>query len=317
LLILAGALVGASVLVKVSALTLLVPLVAIVALRERTGRAVAYLGLGLALPFIVLVATSFSRLHALWDGAVAYHEAAQGGGPSTADNASRVLHFFDARTPSSWLVLVALLAVAGGRVPRRRLAPLWAWAVVGAAFLVWHRPLHDNHMVLLAFVLAIPAGGTLGMVLERLRGRQRAIVAGAVGLVLVAAYAQEWRRLGRNQGAEPQAIVWASQRLAGTTHPGQLVLADQPYAAFLARRQVPGELVDTAALRFESGYLTTARVLSVLSERQVAAVAAVRAIRDHPDLMRALSRTFPYRYDLGDQATVFSRTAFSPPRRSR
>lgn len=40
LLILAGALVGTSVLVKVSALTVLVPLFAIVAVRERVGRAV-------------------------------------------------------------------------------------------------------------------------------------------------------------------------------------------------------------------------------------------------------------------------------------
>ncbi|MDX6516128.1 MAG: hypothetical protein QOH73_1794 [Gaiellaceae bacterium] len=306
-----GAVLGTAVLVKLSAVTLVVPaLVLAWPLRRRVAAAAALAG-GFAVPFLAVVVLAFDQLHGLWNGAVAYHETAQGGGgPSTANNLSRVVHFFDVRTPASWLVLVALVLVALGLGGRRRdLAALWLWALVGAGFLVWHRPLHDNHMVLLAFGLALPAGGALGSAAARLRGLRAAAALSVLGVVLAAAYTQEWRRLGRNQGPEPPAITWAAARLAATTGPGELVLADHPYAAFLAHRQVPGELVDTATLRFESGFLTTQAVLETIERRHVAAVAAVRAFRDRPELLRALARRFPHRRSLDGVATVFSSRA--------
>jgi 2,4-dienoyl-CoA reductase-like NADH-dependent reductase (Old Yellow Enzyme family) len=84
------------------------------------------------------------------------------------------------------------------------------------------------------------------------------------------------------------------------------VAADRQYAAVEANRRVPGDLVDTAVLRFGTGSLTPARVIEVLRRNDVRAVFAGRAFLDEPELMRFLRRGYPHQARFGG-ALLFTR----------
>jgi 4-amino-4-deoxy-L-arabinose transferase-like glycosyltransferase len=303
----AGALWLLSVLVKVSSLTLLVPLVGYAWARRLPLRRI---GLSLAGAGIVLGAFLLAYrngLHGIWRGAVSYHAAARdvrSPGTSVTDNLRHYQHFFDLRTRNAvvWIAplgLLAWLALPRGR-PRLPLWPLWAWAVVCFGFLVWHRPLHDNHDVLLAGALAAAA------------------VAGAVliAAVLAMSYVKQIRDLHGAHAREPAEVRWAVRQLRSRTTPDQLVAADRPIIAFLADRRMPGDLVDTAYLRFRAGYLSDRQVLRDLDREHVAAVVTARAFRDRPAIVAGLRRRFSVRARYRD-VTVYARSRSRAPASSR
>ena len=303
---LSGALLAGSISVKVSGLTLLVPAAGFLWARRRYVHPAMLVALvvGFAAVALALVIGYRSGLHGIWVGAVDYHDRARsvpGPGLGLGDNVHRVVHFLDPRTPFAWLVLLAFVVSLTPWRPRLRV-PLWpllAWTVSSALFLIWHHPLHDNHMVLLAVTLALPAGIVLGAAAAQLGGR-RALVAGLVlALALCAGFAQEWRRDNRNAAVEPAQVLWAVRQIDRRTGSGDLVVTDEPIVNVLARRQSPGRLVDTAFLRFDSGLLTDQQVLDVIERDHVRAVVAGRAFRARPELLAALARRFPTRLDHG------------------
>jgi 4-amino-4-deoxy-L-arabinose transferase-like glycosyltransferase len=297
-----GALLAASFSVKLSAVTLAVPVLGFLWARRAyvSRRMLAALAAGFAAVALALVVGYWGGLHGIWTGAVDYHSKARGVpglGLSLGDNAHRVLHFLDHRTPFAWLVLLAVVIWLTPLRPRLRL-PLWplvAWAVASALFLIWHHPLHDNHMVLLAVTLAVPAGITLGAAAAQLGGRWALVAGLVVMLALGAGFAQEWRRDNRNAGAQPAQVLWAVRQIDRLTRPGELVVTDEPIVGVLAGRQSPGQLIDTAFLRFDSGLLTDQQVLDVIDRNHVRAVVAARAFRAHPKLLAELARRFPRR----------------------
>jgi hypothetical protein len=111
-------------------------------------------------------------------------------------------------------------------------------------------------------------------------------------VALAAGYAQAHRRAASEHRAEEPGIVWAAQELARATSPDELVVSDLPYAAYLADRRLPGELVDTARLRFATGSLTRAEVLRIIEERCVRAVAAGRVFTVLPGFTNRLEALF-------------------------
>lgn len=303
---LSGALLAASVSVKVSALTLAVPVAGFLWARRVYvhARMLAALAAGFAAVVLALVVGYWGGLHGIWVGAVDYHGKARGvpgPGLSLGDNLHRVVHFLDPRTPFAWLVLLALVVSVTPWRPRLRL-PLWpllAWTLASALFLVWHHPLHDNHMVLLAVTIALPAGIVLGGAAAQLGGRRALAAALVLVLAWSAGFAQEWRRDNRNAAAEPADILWAVKQIDRRTRPGELVVTDEPIVDVLARRHSPGRLVDTAFLRFESGLLTDQQVLDVIDRDHIRAVVAARAFKARPGLLAELARRFPTRLDQG------------------
>ncbi len=112
-------------------------------------------------------------------------------------------------------------------------------------------------------------------------------------------FAQEWRRDDRNAGAQPAEVLWAVKQIDRLTRPDDLVVTDEPIVNVLAQRQSPGQLVDTAFLRFDSGLLTEQQVLDVIERDHVRAVVAARAFRAHPKLLAELARRFPRQLDHG------------------
>lgn len=307
---LAGCLFAAAVSIKLSGLLALVPLAAFGIVSSAKLRHLASAAAGAAAVTVVGLLATWGDLGGIWRGAVTYHrEARDAPWPGLAENADRVLQFLDPRTPFGWLVALAVLASLLPWRPRLRLPlwPLWLWAIVSALFLIWHRPLHDNHMVLLAVTLAVPAGTALGAAVASLSGRKAGVAGLALALLVAGGYVQEHRRLERNQGPEQPSVLWAASELRQRTEPGELVVADRPLIAFLADRRIPGELIDTAALRFHSGLITPREIFAVIAERRVRAVVASRAFRDQPAVLAGLAARFPTRIRHGD-VTLFLRT---------
>jgi hypothetical protein len=302
-----GALLAAAVSVKLSALTVLLPLAALAVAGRLRPRELLALGSGAAAVALAFVIAHWGALRDLWFGAVTYHTRARDvPGPGFADNAERVLDFLDARTPFGWLVPAAVLILVSPWRPRLRLPvwPLWLWAGGGALLLVWHRPLHDNHLVLLAVSLALPAGIVLGAAVSQ--APSRAAAAGVLALALAAGYVQESRRLERNAAPDPPEVIWAARRLQERTRPEELVVTDRPIIAFLADRRVPGEVLDSAALAFDAGVIDAAKIFEAIERHDVHAVVAAREFRNEPAVLAGLAERFPTRLDHGE-ATLYLR----------
>lgn len=306
----AGAGFAAAVSVKLLAVTALVPLAALAP--RLGGRRVALVAAGAAVVTAALVAGYWSVLGELWESVVGFHADARGG-PGLGENADRILHFLDLRTPFGWLVPAGAAATVVAWVRRRPLgtSPLWLWAVASALFLVGQRPLLDHHTVLLAAALAVAAGASLGAAAARLDGRTALAAASVLALLVAAGFYQEARRLQRNDVPEPPGVRRAVSLLRAETPPDALVVTDLPVVAVRAGRRVPGRLVDTSSVRFESGSLTRADVLGAVDLLHPSAAVAGREFRNDAALLAGLRSRFGQRRDYGG-VTVYLR-----PRRAR
>jgi hypothetical protein len=163
---------------------------------------------------------------------------------------------------------------------------LWAWAAVSFAFVAFHHPLHHNHLVVLPVALATPAAIGLATLAQRVRPEAAAV--GVLALLIGAGYVQQHRRLTLADVPEQPELVAAAETLRRVTKPDDLVVSDQPIVPFLADRVVLGPLVDTANLRFQTGSLTSARVLRELDAGDVAAVVVGRSFRGQPAILAGI-----------------------------
>lgn len=304
--VVAGAVLALALALKPTAV-LVLPSFVVVLLWERSKRgpllpAVA----GGAITGAVFLVAYRNSIGVLWESVVTYHEDARDTSAVT-DNAHELLTFLNWRTPFAWLVVAGLIASVA-LLRRRQLQPLWAlwlWAALSVAFLGYHRPLHDNHLLLLPVVLAVPAGIALGAVVRR--ARRQVLAVGALVLALAAGYVQQQRRVVLADVPEEPELVAAAEILRQVTGPNDLVVSDHSIVPFLADRRVAGPLVDTAVLRFETGSLTQAKVLRELEEWDVKAVVVGRAFTEQPELQRALERRFSTRLRV-DDLTIYVRS---------
>ena len=281
----AGAVFAGAVSVKLSAVTAVPALVWL--LRRRLWHAAA----GAAAVVAVLLAAHLRALGDLWEGGVRYHQDARSTPDVIPHPHRQIVDQIPRRTPFFWLALGAAVCAALLRSVRR-VWPLWTWVVLTVVFLLWHKPLHYNHLVAFPFALAVASGATLGALLPR-----RPAVYAAAALVVAAGYVQQWRRVDLAREPEPAVNVEAARALERLTPPDAVVVDDRPIIAFRAHRRVVGEVVDTAFLRFETGSLTDAKVIEALHETD--AVVVSRSLRTRPRVMAAIRRDFRLRYDRG------------------
>jgi 4-amino-4-deoxy-L-arabinose transferase-like glycosyltransferase len=242
----AGVLAAAAILVKLLALPVLVPL-AVLAWRRQIGLRSTLALVGGAVVVAAAVAIAYAGvLGDLWRDAVTFHRHARSTEAQSAG--SRIVDYFSVRTPTTWAFAVGGVAAV---VFRRQLV-LWTFAAAAVLFLLVQVPLLDHHFVLLAAALGLAAGTSL------VSGPGRLVAAGlAVALVgAVAGWVQDYRQIGRSSAAEPAEVRAAAAELERLTRPGELVASDLPVVPFLADRRLPGNLVDTSAVRFASGSLT-------------------------------------------------------------
>jgi hypothetical protein len=155
-------------------------------------------------------------------------------------------------------------------------------------------------MVLLVTALATTAGVGLGAAVARLPRRGLPAVVTALGLALAAGYAQEYRRLARNDRPEPPEVRWAVAALRAHTRPDELVATDLPIVPYLADRRVAGRLIDSSYGRLLTQTLTTEEILEVLEQKRIRAVLVGRNFRRKPDLVAELARRYPRRLRNGE-----------------
>jgi 4-amino-4-deoxy-L-arabinose transferase-like glycosyltransferase len=291
----AGVVYAAAVLVKVTALTALPTVVALLALERRRTRALVQTAAGAVALFALSALVYIRDLGSIWADSVSYHVDSRR--ITGRIGRHEFEGFFALRTPFLWLTLLAVVLLA---FSWRRAWPYWLWSLFASVFVLRYQPLRDNNLLVLPYAFAVPAGLTLGLAARRLRPRLLPIVLAAAALVLAAGWIQQLHavRADRTQlgDTEDPALVTAATRLERLTRPGQLVISDQPIVAFLAHRRVPGKYVDTANLRFDTGSLTEAQVLH--DADHVAALFAGRAFTEHPTLMSALPKHFRHELSL-------------------
>ena len=294
----AGAALALAVATKPNAVLALPPfLVLLLWDRSRWPRTLGAAVAGAAVVSGALLLAYADVLDELWRSVVDYHRDARDT-PDVIDKTHELVTFLNWRTPFAWLV-VAGLAASLLLLRRRGLEPVWAlWlgAAISIAFLVYHHPLHYNHLLVLPVVLAVPAGVALGTFLQR--GPHRELAVAALALVLAAGYVQQQRRATLDDVPEQEELVRAAELLRQETSPDDLVVSDQPIVPFLAGRTVAGPLVDLAFLRFQTGSLTDEDVLRELEERDVQAVVVGRALAQRPALLEEIRR----RHDRGGAA---------------
>lgn len=295
-----GALAGAAISVKLLAVSVLVPL-AVLLVGQRSWRAVGAAVAGAAVVGATLLAVYGDALSELWDSVVADHRSARGLGPTYGDNIERVfLHPLDWRTPAGVLIPVGLVC-AVWLLRRIELLAFGTWIAASALLLVVQQPLLDHHFVLLAATLAVPAGAGIGGAAERVPAPFRYAVVGVAGLALAVGFAQEERRIWRQDG-DPAGVTWAADQLRRRIQPDERVGTDLPIVAYLADRRVPGQLVDSSFVRLGTGSLTDAEILEALEG--VPAVVVGRLYAERPALLAALRKRYP-RQVTNEGVTIF------------
>jgi hypothetical protein len=195
------------------------------------------------------------------------------------------------------LALGVVLAVA--RLVRQRaqarvgaIVPALLFALLGALALATYRPLHLNHLVVASATLAVLAATLIGWGAACLAPRGRAVVVVLVVILVLGSFSQAWRRSGTESAPPDPGTVALAARLATLVPEKALVVSDNPGLAYLARRRTPGQLVDTAHLRFETASLTNADIFRILDRSCVVAVVAARHVLPRPELLAGIGRRF-------------------------
>lgn len=173
------------------------------------------------------------------------------------------------------------LAAAGGVflavVSRRWIAaPIMLWLLVSFALLAQQQPLFQHHIALLVPPLVLLAGLTPSAFVGAStgahgRGAETAIQwAGRVALTLAlfAGIAGVFISV-KNDSSAAQAVPLNTLQVASMveaiTIPSDYVVTDDQYAAGLADRNVPPQLVDTSLVRIQAGYLTAAQLERIIT----------------------------------------------------
>ncbi|HSR25282.1 MAG TPA: hypothetical protein VLW53_17125, partial [Candidatus Eisenbacteria bacterium] len=96
--------------------------------------------------------------------------------------------------------------------------------------------------------------------------------------------------------------------LRAATAPGEEVVTDDPYAAALADRSTPPELVDVTRVRLHSGNLTVEQAEAATDRREVRAVLlATGRLEQLPGFQAWVAARFPTIRDLGDGRRLYVR----------
>ena len=297
--VLAGAALAAAVSIKLLAVTVLVPFVAVV-IRARDKRLTLGAIAGAAIVVLAFLAAYGGVLSSLWRDAVAFHLNAESapvpGAPSSLR--ARAAEVFDALTgrpgaPTVFFVLLVVGAVATLVAWSRRqlleTVPLWLWAVASAFFLAVQRPLWKHEILALIVPLALAAAIAIASLTY---GSWRAgpfvaavsCIAVLVGLIHAAAQSEA----GTDRELERAVLV-----VRHRTPPGTTVASDVPLIPFLAGRRQPGDLVDTSFTRVAAGALDRARILRSIERDHAVAVVVGRLFEQDPKLLADLHRLFP------------------------
>lgn len=220
---------------------------------------------------------SFSQLI---QGVISFHTAAANLSQAGQSNKLSTIETF-------LLSITALAAVYGTIVAllRRdwRVVPLLAWLLATLALLDQQTPLFHHHLVILVpplIGLALMGIGPVPLKFKTPYNLLHLATLFTLVMVLIASIlngAADVRYYADKQVASQDINVtkWdvnVERDLQSVTRPGDQVLTDAQFLTAIANRDTPPSLVDTSAVRIDSGYLTVQQLIAVASQPQVRVV---------------------------------------------
>ena len=280
-----------AVLIKLLAVTAIVPIVLLALARmwqirnETTANIrgnLRPLGVATIIALFVtfaILAPYLHSLNSLMDQVVKFHLAAKKMMVSLeSDNVQILSRFFANHIVLSGAATVGVIVT----IARRdwRIVPLLGWFLTTLVLLRIQVPLWSRHVIVLVPpMIAVVALGLNGFSTELMRRwlswEQRAtllmgILTCAVVLTELRYDYRHYRDLGR-QKADPveHSMVELAGDLQKTTTRDQWIVTDAQYVAAMANRDVPPWLVDTSITRVMSKYLTTQDLKNAASDPRV------------------------------------------------
>lgn len=287
-----------SILCKLLSVTILVPIALLMLARlwqilhKQGGTRLAGLipiivGIGACiLTFVVLLLPFSGSYQTLLQSGITFHsDAAQVYSTPTTqqDNFAAIQGAL-----TSLLTLTAMYGVVAALLRRDwRVIPFIAWLLT-TLYLLWHQvPLFPHHLVALAPPLIALAVMSMSDTSTQKKNSSSGFMPGAttyltwvaIALILVTALLdvrQDRSYYRTAQASSVSALTQFETRVAtdlrkATTHE-QLVVTDAQFIAGLADRTTPPDLVDTSAVRINTGYLTLSQLESATAQPQVHAV---------------------------------------------
>jgi 4-amino-4-deoxy-L-arabinose transferase-like glycosyltransferase len=264
--ILAGFLLGLSIMTKLLGVVLLVPM-AWLALYNGPARwrRLAASSLGLVLGLVLVLLPFVGDLGAVYAQAVGLHLGARVSEPQTmGEKLKRIVDSYSVVVPALAGVLAAAIAVRR-RVVWVAMPVLWLLAALGVDLA--QGPLFIHHLLVLAPPLALLAGAAPKLALDayRKRGSAAASATPWPAAAIVAASVVVIAVLGLRAltGPMPPADPTTAPTITAirTWVPrGVPVVTDEPFAAAWTGHLVPPGLVDQSHARITTGELTAARV---------------------------------------------------------
>jgi len=234
---------------------------------------------------VVLLLPFTGAYQAMVQGVITFHNDAAQVFSSTQQGNGGIIE----QSLTTFLSLAALYGIVAALLRQDwRVIPLIAW-LLATIYLLWRQvPLFQHHMVALTpplialAVMGIADPTAAKTVISRALTSTRVttyLTWIAIALILVTAVLDVRQDRAYYRTAAANSISGLSQleaHAATDLHqalaPDQLVVTDAQFIAGLAGRNVPPALVDTSAVRIESGYLTLAQLESAATRPQVHAV---------------------------------------------
>lgn len=154
------------------------------------------------------------------------------------------------------------------------------WAVAALLFLGKEQPLFVHDITLIAPPLALLAALALATAVAPVTSDGRGMMRGALlspqavrsvalSLTTIAVAGGVFLGAGADLTATrylPIAEVQMAVALDANTPQADVIITDDPYAAALADRAVPPQLVDASSVRIASGYLTAAQLEHIITQ---------------------------------------------------
>jgi hypothetical protein len=262
----------------------------------------------------VVLAPFAGSFGALWDQVVRFHIVAARAEPAGLLHNARII-----AGGMKTLGVPALLTLALALWRRAwRMVPPLLWLGASGLLLVRQAPLFDHHIVLVIPCLALIAA--LGLtLLPRPTGEQAqrwlapgfsAVLALCLLIGVTLGVRSAWSD-ARGPSADTAQIVGA---IASFTTPGQPIVTDDQYAAALADRSTPPELVDTSSVRIAAKYLTAAQLEAILSRPDTRfVVLASGRLQLTPGFMPWLTANYRELVDLGAGRGIYERAPTGSP----
>lgn len=238
--------------------------------------AVASCAAGIVAAGVLVLVPFAARWDALYSQVVTYHLAA-----AHAVNAGLRANVVQlvAVLGADGLAPLALLALALALLLRRphvgALLVAGAWAFGALLLLVRQQPLFAHDITLAAPPFALLGALALDALLRapaatalrvaRVAIPERTLGRALVGIVLAVTVLGGLRGVATAVARAPYNDIRMALALEAATAPGDTVVTDDPYVAALADCSVPPQLVDTSAVRIESGLLTASQLEALIT----------------------------------------------------